>query len=73
MIISVLSSRYPQGYPLSWGNVVGATSHWYNRFNASDVVVVHYYFAEHRPRKKLILHLRIQRYLALRIVGGDVP
>src|SRR6266480_8055462 len=28
MITSVLSSLYPQVYPLSWGNVVGALCRW---------------------------------------------
>src|SRR6266498_2106916 len=51
-------------------------SYWYNRnlvivanierqfLESSDVKAIHYYFAAHRPKNKMISHLAIQVYLA---------
>jgi hypothetical protein len=55
------------------------SGYWYNRnlviianiereiLNADDLSKIHFYFGEHRRTNKLILHLRIQRFLAISV------
>jgi len=56
------------------------SAYWYNRnlviianierefLNTADLSLIHYYFGAHRKSNKMIMHLRIQRYLGVGII-----
>jgi hypothetical protein len=56
------------------------SAYWYNRnlviianierefLDATDLSRIHYYFGAHRKNNKMIMHLRIQRYLGVGII-----